>query len=127
MSTDLESLGAAQYVLLTTFRRDGTAVPTPVWVARDGAELVVFTAPNAGKVKRIRRDGAVRVGPCTVRGRPTGPDVPGHARVLDRAGVDRTLGLIARKYGILGRLTVWNSRLRRRGSGGPGAIAIVLD
>lgn len=68
MSTDLERLGAAQYLLLTTFRRDGTAVPTPVWVARDGAELVVFTAPNAGKVKRIRRDGAVRVGPCTMRG-----------------------------------------------------------
>lgn len=37
------------------------------------------------------------------------------------------MGLIARKYGVLGRLTVWNSRLRRRGSGGPGAIAIVLD
>ena len=124
---DLESLGDAKYVLLTTFRRDGTAVPTPVWVARDGAELVVFTAPNAGKVKRIRRDGAVRVGPCTMRGRPTGVDVPGRARVLDAAGVERTLGLIARKYGVLGRLTVWNSRLRRRGSGGPGAIAIALD
>ena len=124
---DLESLGDAKYVLLTTFRRDGTAVPTPVWVARDGAELVVFTAPNAGKVKRIRRDGAVRVGPCTMRGRPTGLDVPGRARVLDAAGVERTLGLIARKYGVLGRLTVWNSRLRRRGSGGPGAIAIALD
>lgn len=86
MSTDLERLGAAQYLLLTTFRRDGTPVPTPVWVARDGAELVVFTAPNAGKVKRIRRDGAVRVGPCTMRGRPMGGDVPGRARVLDRAG-----------------------------------------
>lgn len=127
MSTELERLGAAQYLLLTTFRRDGTAVPTPVWVARDGDELLVFTAPNAGKVKRIRRDGAVRVGPCTIRGRATGPDVPARARLLDQSGAERTLALIARKYGVLGRITVWNSRRRRRGSGGPGAIAIVLD
>src|SRR6266567_1171406 len=122
-NSSLGDLGAARYVLLTTFRKDGTAVPTPVWVARDGAELLVFTAPNAGKVKRIRRDGAVRIGPCTMRGRPTGADVPAHARVLDSAGADRTLKLIARKYGVVGWLTVVNSRIRRRGSGGPGALA----
>ena len=126
MTTDLDRLGASRYLLLTTFRRDGTAVPTPVWVARDGDELVVFTAPNAGKVKRIRRDGAVRVGPCTMRGTATGDDVPAHARLLDKAGADRTLKLIARKYGVAGWITVFNSRLRRRGSGGPGAIAIEI-
>ncbi|HEX4724182.1 MAG TPA: PPOX class F420-dependent oxidoreductase [Pseudonocardiaceae bacterium] len=127
MTTDLERLATARYVLLTTFRKDGTAVPTPVWVARDGEELVLFTAPNAGKVKRIRRDGAVRIGPCTMRGKQIGDDVPGHARVLDKAGADRTLRLIARKYGVAGWITVFNSRIRRRGSGGPGAIAVALD
>ena len=124
MASDLDRLGSARYVLLTTFRKDGTGVPTPVWAARDGDELVVFTAPDAGKVKRIRRDGAVTVGPCTWRGLPTGEPVAGHARLLDRAGVDRALRLIARKYGFFGWVTVFNSRLRRRGSGGPGGIAI---
>lgn len=127
MAADLDTLAAASYVLLTTFRKDGTPVPTPVWAARDGDELVVFTAPNAGKVKRIRRDGAVRVGPCTMRGTPTGPDVAGHARILDRVGADRTLKLIMRKYGLIGRIVVWNSRIRRRGTNGPGAIAIAFD
>jgi hypothetical protein len=125
-AADLDRLGAAKYVLLTTFRKDGSAVPTPVWVARDGDDLVVFSAPDAGKVKRIRRDGTVRVGPCDVRGRPKGDDVPGHARLLDDAGVRRTLHLIMRKYGLLGRITVWGGRLRRR-SGLPGAIAITLS
>ncbi|HEY3753788.1 MAG TPA: PPOX class F420-dependent oxidoreductase [Pseudonocardiaceae bacterium] len=126
MSADLDRLAEAKYVLLTTFRKDGRAVPTPVWVARDGDELVVYTAPDAGKVKRIRRDGAVRVGPCDVRGKPKGDDVPGHARVLDDAGVRRTLSLIMKKYGLLGRITVLGGRLRRR-AGLPGAIAITLS
>lgn len=126
MSADLDRLAEAKYVLLTTFRKDGRAVPTPVWVAGDGDELVVYTAPDAGKVKRIRRDGAVRVGPCDVRGNPKGDDVPGHARVLDEAGVRRTLSLIMKKYGLLGRITVLGGRLRRR-AGLPGAIAITLN
>jgi PPOX class probable F420-dependent enzyme len=126
MSADLDRLAEAKYVLLTTFRKDGRAVPTPVWVARDGDELVVYTAPDAGKVKRIRRDGTVRVGPCDVRGKPKGDDVPGHARVLDEVGVRRTLSLIMKKYGLLGRITVLGGRLRRR-AGLPGAIAITLS
>ncbi|HEX2774447.1 MAG TPA: pyridoxamine 5'-phosphate oxidase family protein, partial [Micromonosporaceae bacterium] len=44
-----ERLGAERYVLLTTFRKDGRAVPTPVWVARDGAELVAWTVTTSGK------------------------------------------------------------------------------
>jgi PPOX class probable F420-dependent enzyme len=126
MSDELARLAAEKYIVLTSFRKDGTAVPTPVWVARDGDELVVFTAPDAGKVKRIRRDGAVRVGPCTVRGVPTGDDVPARARILDEAAARHTMKLIARKYGLFGRITVLGSRLRRRRTG-PGAIAITLD
>src|SRR3954464_1267787 len=68
-------LGEGKYLLLTTFRKDGRAVPTPVWVVRDGERLVAWSAMDSGKVKRIRRDGAVEVGPCDVRGRPTGESV----------------------------------------------------
>ncbi|MFI9009762.1 PPOX class F420-dependent oxidoreductase [Actinosynnema sp. NPDC053489] len=106
-------LAAGKYLLLTTFRKDGTAVPTPVWVAGDGGALYVWSAADAGKVKRIRRSGDVRIGPCDVRGRPTGEQVPGTARLLDRAGSERVRSLIARKYGVLGRLTLFGSRLRR--------------
>jgi PPOX class probable F420-dependent enzyme len=125
MPDDLARLATAKYMLLTTFRKNGTAVPTPVWVARDGDELVLTTTPNAGKVKRIRRDGAVRVAPCTMRGKPTGAEVPAHARLLDVADVRHVQRLIARKYWLLGRVGLWNSQLRR--NAGPSAIAIKLD
>lgn len=124
--TDLDVLGAAKYVLLTTCRKDGRAVPTPVWVVRDGTQLLVTTAPDAGKVKRIRRDGTVTVAPCDFRGRQAGAAVAGQARILDDAGIRRALRLTMRKYWILGPITVLSGRLYRRG-GLPGAIAITLD
>jgi len=113
MTTEAERLGAEKYVLLTTYRKDGTAVPTPVWVAADDGELVFFSERKAGKVKRIRRDGKVVVQACDLRGAKThGPAVPGQARLLDQAGTDRALDLIGRDYGLIGRVTMFFSRLR---------------
>ncbi|GDY33673.1 PPOX class F420-dependent oxidoreductase [Gandjariella thermophila] len=123
MASDVERLTAGKYLLLTTFRRTGEAVPTPVWVVRDGAELVVWTARDAGKAKRVRRDGTVRLAPCDARGRPTGPEVPGRARVLDAAGSQRARELIAARYGLVGRLVLWGSRLRR---GREGTVGIAI-
>lgn len=113
----LDTIGSASYALVTTYRRDGRAVPTPVWVVRDGDALAVWTVTGSGKVKRIRRDGAVHIGPCDVRGRPTGAQVPGHAMVLDRAGTEHVRDLLRRKYGLLGRITLWGSRIRRGNEG----------
>lgn len=114
-------LAAGDYLLLTTFRRDGTPVPTPVWVVGDGGALLVWSAVDSGKVKRLRRGGGrdvrVLVGPCDVRGRPTGPDRPATATLLDQAESDRGRDLLRRKYGLLGRLSLWGSRLRRGRSG----------
>ncbi len=126
MESGAVDLRAARYLLLTTFRRDGTAVPTPVWVATDGADLVVWTASGSGKVKRIRRDGGVRVAPCTARGKPLGDAVPARARVLDAAGTERVRGLIARRYGVLGWLAIKGSLLRRGRTGTVG-IAVTPD
>lgn len=120
------ALGATPYLLVTTYRKDGRAVPTPVWVVRDGDDLAIWTVRDSGKVKRIRRDGTVRVGPCDVRGRPTGPEVPGHAVVLDAAGTERVRALLKRKYGLMGRVALWGSRLRR-GVNGTVGIRITLD
>ncbi|HEX7662619.1 MAG TPA: PPOX class F420-dependent oxidoreductase [Pseudonocardiaceae bacterium] len=64
MATELDRLAASRYVLLTTFRKDGRAVPTPVWAARDGQDLVIWTAANTGKIKRLRNNGTVEVSPC---------------------------------------------------------------
>ena len=123
--TTLDTLGTSQYVLVTTYRRDGRAVPTPVWAVRDGDALAFWTVKDSGKVKRIRRDGTVLVGPCDVRGRPTGDSVPGRAEILPPEGSARVRELLKRKYGLLGRLTMIGSRIRR-GSDGTIAIRVTL-
>jgi PPOX class probable F420-dependent enzyme len=69
-ATTLLDLGDEPFVLLTTFRRSGERVSTPVWVARDGDHLVVITPAGTGKVKRIAANTAVEVTPCDRRGRP---------------------------------------------------------
>jgi hypothetical protein len=56
-------LAGEQFVSVTTFRRDGTPVPTPVWIAQDGDALVVTTPAGTGKVKRLRHDPRVEPAP----------------------------------------------------------------
>lgn len=109
----LDRLGAGKYLLVTTYRKNGTQVATPVWVVRDGDALGVWTAADSWKVKRVRNRADVLIGPCDVRGRPTGDQVPGTAEICDAATTARYRKLLARKYGVLGRLTLFGSRLRR--------------
>ena len=102
-----------RHLLLTTFRKDGTPVATPVHVAVDGDVAYVRTFDPSGKVKRIRRRGDVEVAPCTVRGRPTGPASRAHARILQGAEAEHAAQLLAAKYPILhGRLIPWVHRRR---------------
>lgn len=110
-------LAAARYVLLSTFRKNGTAVPTAVWAAADGDRLLVWTATDSHKVTRLRRDPRITLAVCDARGKPRSPAVPGTAVVLDDAGTEHTRAVIARKYGILGWLGVKGSLLRRGRSG----------
>ena len=124
--TDVERLSKGNYVLVTTFRRDGTPVPTPVWVGRDGDGLIVWTGSETGKVKRIRNNPVVELAPCGVRGRPRGTSVKGTARILDAEGSHRGRGLLKRKYGITGRLLIGSSE-RFRGRTASLCVAISLD
>ncbi|WP_329199594.1 MULTISPECIES: PPOX class F420-dependent oxidoreductase [unclassified Streptomyces] len=96
----MEELGKARYVSLTTFRKDGTPVATPVWAVADGGELYVWTRSDSWKVKRIRNNGRVAVSACDVRGRvPEGAvAVEGQARLLDETGLRRVRKLMSRKY-----------------------------
>ncbi|RSM69115.1 PPOX class F420-dependent oxidoreductase [Amycolatopsis sp. WAC 01375] len=113
MGSEFERIAAEKYVVLTTFRKNGTPVPTPVWAAGDSGELVLWSERKAGKVKRIRNSGRVEIQACDFRGNNTHGDiVPGEARLLDLGGTERVRKVIARKYGITGRVTMFFSRLR---------------
>ena len=99
-------LAQANYVSLTTFRKDGTPVATPVWIAPDGDRLLVWTNPEAGKVKRIRRNADVTVAPCTMRGAVVGGGpVPARATVLPDSEVPTVRRALIAKYGWQARLT----------------------
>ena len=94
-------LASARYVNLTTYRRNGTPVTTPVWWIARGDRFYVGTTRNTGKVKRIRANGRVRVIPCDASGRrESGVAREGTARIVDdaalRADVQR---MLMRKYG----------------------------
>ncbi|MGW0812166.1 PPOX class F420-dependent oxidoreductase [Streptomyces viridiviolaceus] len=121
----LARLGAGKYLLVTSYRKNGTPVATPVWVVREGDSLGVWTVTDSWKVKRIRNRSDVLVGPCDLRGNPTGEQIPATAEIADPATTDRYRRLIARKYGITGRLTLLGSRLRR-GLDGTVGIRITL-
>jgi PPOX class probable F420-dependent enzyme len=91
------TFAAERYISLTTFKRDGTAVSTPVWVVSDdGKRLLVWSAEKTWKVRRLRQDPRVLVAPSNFRGTERGERVPGTARVVDDPGIDR---LLRRKYG----------------------------
>jgi uncharacterized protein len=126
---DVQTLAKSTYLSLTTFRRDGTPVATPVWLAQQGDELVVFTARSSGKARRLRNDSRVLVAPCDMRGRPTAEAVEGTARLQDDAETAVTLQLIRRRYGLLARILFW--RELRRAADGPDhaqlGIAIRVD
>jgi PPOX class probable F420-dependent enzyme len=88
-------------VLLTTHRRDGTPVGTPVHIAVDGDRAFVRTWDSTGKLKRIRNDPGVEVCPSTVGGRPAGPAMRARARVLEGEESARAGRMLARKYPVL--------------------------
>ena len=99
------NLNDAQFTSLTTFRKSGDAVPTPVWFANDGDTLYMTTMRTSGKVKRIRNDRHVTVAPCTRSGEVTGPATTGQAHVIeDNAEAKKADALLSRKYGFMKRL-----------------------
>jgi PPOX class probable F420-dependent enzyme len=121
----------AKYVALSTYRRDGTAVSTPVWFVTDGDRLLVWTDATSGKVRRIRSNPRVGVAACDVRGRPRSTAVMGEARVLDDSIGPEVHRLLRRKHRIVKPIIdAWNrvSRgVRRRPAPLPAYLEIRLD
>jgi len=124
-STAVDRLGAERYVMLTTYRKDGTAVPTVVWPVTDGTAVYVWTSPKTGKVKRILRRPEVTLAPCTFRGKLRGDAVAAVAEVCDDADSERVRGLVKRKYRVQGRFLV-NRAVRRGGPTGTVGVRITF-
>jgi PPOX class probable F420-dependent enzyme len=107
-------LGASKHVMLTSYKKDGTPVGLPMWFAYDGDRVVMWTNPNSWKVKRIRRNPSVLLQICDSKGnRTTGYAVVGHAEIQDAAGTERTRAAVARKYGLIGIVSVYSHKLVR--------------
>jgi uncharacterized protein len=123
---DLDTIGTAKYLSLTTFRTDGTPVATPVWLVRDGDVLRVVTQADSGKVKRIRNDPSVLVAPCDVRGRLAGEQVRATATLQSPEESARTEELITTRYGLLGRFLMWRNRRQARRTGAGAGVGITI-
>ncbi|HEY2503249.1 MAG TPA: PPOX class F420-dependent oxidoreductase [Mycobacterium sp.] len=112
MMPTLADLAKAQYILLTTFTKDGRPKPTPIWAAADGDRLLVISEKKSWKVRRIRNTPRVTLATCTMRGRPTSEPVEGTAAILDKSQTGAVYDAIGRRYGIQGRLFNFVSKLR---------------
>ncbi|WP_017236820.1 PPOX class F420-dependent oxidoreductase [Streptomyces sp. SS] len=112
-----EELRRGRYVSLTTFRKDGTGVATPVWYAVEGSELYAWTRTDSWKVKRLRKDPRVEVVVCDVRGKVAegAERVTGEGRLVEGEELRRIRGLLSRKYGWQFWLTDVPAMIARRG------------
>ena len=105
-------------VVLTSYRRDGRPVGTPVSIAVDGDRAVVRSFEKAGKTRRIGRNPVIEVAPSTARGTPTGPGINARARRLEGAEASHAARLLAAKHPLLhGLLVPLTHRLGRAKTG----------
>lgn len=112
MTPTFAELAKAQYILLTTFTKDGRPKPVPIWAAADGDRLLVITEAKSWKVKRIRNTPRVTLASCTMGGRPTSEPVEGTAAILDKSQTGAVYDAIGRRYGIVGKVFNFFSKLR---------------
>jgi PPOX class probable F420-dependent enzyme len=127
--TPLLALADERFISLTTYRRSGEAVSTPVWVGRDGEALVVLTPAGSGKVKRLRRDPRVEVRPCGRFGKVAEgvTALAGTAELReDPVDVERARATIRRTYPVESRVVLGIERLVERLRGQPRTMRLAL-
>ncbi len=93
-------IAASKQISLTTFRKDGTPVPTAVWHVAQGDTVTTVSAAGAWKVKRIRNNPQVEITACDWRGRvtPGAPTVRGTAVLLPASETENARRLLERRY-----------------------------
>jgi uncharacterized protein len=112
VSVTFADVAKSEYILLTTFTKDGRPKPTPIWAAPSGDGLVVITQEQSWKVKRIRNTPRVTIAVCDRRGNPKGEAVEASAAVLDKTANGATYDAIGKRYGLLGKTFNVFSKLR---------------
>ena len=101
------TLSDEKYMLLTTFRRDGTPVSSPVWVVPlDGGKVGFYTSSGSGKAKRLAHTARVTVQPCDARGRLKAGTEPveGTAQVVSGPELEAIRAKVVAKYGVMTKL-----------------------
>ncbi|MFC0448602.1 PPOX class F420-dependent oxidoreductase [Rhodococcus jostii] len=111
------AMGDQSFVSLTTFRKSGVPVSTPIWIARDGDDLIVTTPEESGKVKRLRNNPSVELRPCSRRGSVDAAVDPIAAVaeiVTDEPASRRMAEAIRDKYGLEYRIVMFVERILAR-------------
>jgi PPOX class probable F420-dependent enzyme len=112
---DLEAGFPGRYLSVTSFKRDGTGIATPVWFVSDGSRLFALTDLHSAKVRRIRRNPGVLVAPCRANGRLRGEPVPARAEILTATSdLERVQKLLIQRYRLSYRVVMLFYRLGRR-------------
>ncbi len=103
-ANDLSVVEGHKYLSLTTFRKSGKPVATPVWFVEKEGKICVWTQSNSGKMKRLRHNSKVTLAVCTMGGKVVGPTVEGLARIVSHQEKEEVRLLLLAKYGWLQRL-----------------------
>lgn len=112
MPATFAEVAESEYILLTTFTKDGRPKPTAIWAAPAGDRLVCITQEKSWKVKRIRNTPRVTIATCDRTGNPKGAAVEATAAILDKSANGATYDAISKRYGLIGKTFRLFSTLR---------------
>ncbi|MDT5179525.1 MAG: uncharacterized protein QOJ95_3723 [Mycobacterium sp.] len=112
MPVSFADVAKSEYILLTTFTKDGRPKPTAIWAAPKGDALIAITQEGSWKVKRIRNTPRVTIAECDRGGKPKGEPVEAVATVLDKSANGATYDAIGKRYGLIGKVFNLFSKLR---------------
>ena len=112
MPVTFADVAKSEYILLTTFTKDGRPKPTAIWAAPRGDGLVAITQEKSWKVKRIRNTPRVTIAECDMRGNAKGEAVEATASILDKSANGATYDAISKRYGLVGKTFNLFSKLR---------------
>ena len=112
MPLTFADVATSEYILLTTFTKDGRPKPTAIWAAPHGDRLVCITQEQSWKVKRIRNTSRVTVARCDRSGNSNGEAVEATAAILDKSANGATYDAIGKRYGLIGKTFNVFSKLR---------------
>ncbi|MDX1892897.1 PPOX class F420-dependent oxidoreductase [Mycolicibacterium sp. 050158] len=112
MPVTFAEVAKSEYVLLTTFTKDGRPKPTAIWAVPQGDRLIAITQEKSWKVKRIRNTPRVTIATCDRAGKPKGEAVEAIATILDKSANAATYDALGKRYGLLGKAFNLFSKLR---------------